>query len=70
MDNIIGDGNIADLFAEKYSDLYNSVSYNNKDGMYHRMRKVEKLISDKDGNTKKCTGFLTVDAIMERSLTC
>ena len=25
MDNVIGDGNIADLFAEKYSDLYNSV---------------------------------------------
>ncbi len=43
MDNVIGDGNIADLFAEKYSDLYNSVSYNKDDG-YHLMSKVEKLI--------------------------
>ena len=64
MDNVIGDGNIADLFAEKYSDLYNSVSYN-KDDMYHRMSKVEKLISDKGGNTKRRTGILTVDDIVE-----
>ncbi len=42
MDNVIGDGDIADLFAEIYSDLYNSMSYN-KDDRYHLMSKVEKL---------------------------
>ncbi len=60
--NVFGDGNIANLLAEKYGDLYNSVSYN-KDEMYHLMSNVEKFISDKDRNKHSC--IVTVDDIVE-----
>ena len=62
VDNVQGTENISNLFAEKYNDLYNSVSYNSED-MSSILSDLESQITTKC-NVRSCSFKHCVDVSM------